>query len=130
MTRLMILAALAAFSLMGQAVTAKPETAKPAEPVAATPVSPVAPAINSAKLWRLVSKTQAIRTQLESSELGRAVKEAEAELQAEQGRLAALCGPGFILDYERDPKSASFQDVVCSPKPKETSAATAPEVKK
>lgn len=131
MKRLTILAAMAAFFLMSQSVAAQAGpphqkltdvAGKPEPAASSTPAPPVAPAINSAKLWRLVSKTQALRTQLDASEAGRAVKEAEAELQAEQSRLAALCGPGFILDYDRDPKSTSFQDVICvkaDPKDKE-----------
>lgn len=126
--RLTILAALAAFTMMGQAnlpVAAKVDEA-PKNPTVAAPVAPV---INSSRFWRLVSKTQALRTQLDATDAGKALKEAEADLQAEQQKLLAACGKEFVPGYQPDTKAENAGDVICVAKPKETPA-PAVEVKK
>lgn len=77
---------------------------------------------STAKLWRLVSKAQALRIQLEQSEAGKAAKAAEDELQAEQSRLATMCGPSFVLGYDQISTSPTFQDLICQSKPPEQAA--------
>lgn len=115
-----VLAVLSAIVMFAQQapVAAKADGSGPA-------VHKVAPTIGTAKLWRLVSKTQAIRQQLDASELGKSLKDAEAELQAEQNRLIGVCGPDFTLGLQQDAKAENSGDVVCVAKPP-----AAPEVKK
>jgi hypothetical protein len=91
------------------------EVAKPAPSVPAA--SKVAPVISTTKLWRLVAKTQNLRQQIDASELGKGLKAAEAELNAEQAKLAGLCGEGFELGLQKDEKAENAGDVICVPKP-------------
>lgn len=133
-TDLTIIAAMAAFSLAGQqgvTVPAKPPYSSPAnvasgsgtvhsDSTANLSIPTIAPALSTSKLWRLNSKVQSLQIQLEATEAAKALKDAQTELQAEQAALSTKCtAAGMILDYDRDPKSANYQDVICAPKPKE-----------
>lgn len=116
------LAASAAFSQEA------PVAAKPPKPTTTTTQS--APALPStAKLWRLVAKTQALRQQADQTQQAKDAKVAEEELQAEQAKLQAVCGTGFVLGYDNDAKSSTYQDLTCQKAPEQTAKADPPKVK-
>lgn len=126
--KLTIIAALAAFSLYSQQapVAAKSEVSPSGSGAVsgAGPLTSVSTIISvplsTAKIWRLNSKVQALQAQLEASEQGKALKEAQAELQAEQMSLNAKCAAvGMILDYDRTPGSPGKDDLTCVAKPAE-----------
>jgi len=115
----LILVVTAAFAQESKKVVSQP----PEKHFTLDKESPVAPTINTAKFWRLVAKAQALRRMADETPQAKAAKDAEEELQKEQASLASACGPEFILGYNQE------QDVVCLPKPKETSAVPAKKEK-
>ncbi len=123
-----IFAALAA-SLLAQSTTApaKPPYTKISDTVAASKVeTSTAPRIETSKLWRLVAKTQALRVQANETPQAKEAAASEAELQAEQQKLSAICGAAFTLGYQEDKSAPNSGDLICVPKPKEQAAATPP----
>ncbi len=128
-----IFAALAAFSLLAQE-TAPPATKVPVKVGApsnlihheSTDNKAVAPSISTAKLWRLVAKTQALRVQANETPQAKEAAASEAELQAEQQKLSAICGAAFTLGYQEDKSAPNSGDLICVPKPKEQAAVTPP----
>lgn len=125
-----IAASLTAFTFDVLHAQQNPVAAKPAEVSKSVTAMAKPPEIGTAKLWRLVSKAQALRAQLDASEAGKAVKDAESELQAEQNALSAKCSAaGFVLGYDDDKASTTFQDVVCKVKPPEQAKTELPKVK-
>lgn len=142
-TKLTILAAMAAFSMLAQ--DAKTAPAKPPYKGMANSPTPVpkewvvtdpnavavAPSIATAKLWRLVARAQALRMQANETKEAKEAKAAEEELQAEQVKLTNACGLAFTLGYQQDAKAENAGDLVCVPKPKEqATAAPAPNKEK
>ncbi len=106
--RLIVLAALAASLVYGQdkSVTAKPEPSK----AGAAP----APKLETAKLWRLLSRAQTLRVQLNQSPQGKEADAADAEVQKAQQELNAQCSAvGMVLGFEQDAASPNFQDLKC-----------------
>jgi hypothetical protein len=105
------LAAIAAFSALAQTQAAKPE---PVTPKVEAPT--VAPKLDStAKLWRLLATSQSLQDQLSQSEIGKKKAEVDAQLQAEQQRLAGICSAskGWMLGTQADAKAENAGDVVC-----------------
>lgn len=122
--KVLILAALSISGAFSQ-VAAKPETPPPATPAAGTPAPTVAPGLNTSRIWRLLSKVQTMRQQLNDSPQGKEVAAADAELQAEQQKLSSLCtAAGFVLGYQSDAKAENAGDLICVPKPKESAPAS------
>lgn len=128
--KLTILTALASFALLAQNQAAKPE------PVAATKITDAVTAVpapkldSTARLWRLLAVSQELQQQLDQSDVGKRLADTRAQLQAEQTRLAGICGAskGFTLGTDSDVKSATSGDVVCvkmPDPPKETKPETA-----
>lgn len=89
-------------------LAAKPEGAKVAPTIAA-------PKIQTSTLWRLLAESQQSQMQLEAAT--KTAKDAQEALTAEQQKLSAQCGDGFMLAIDTDPKSASYKDAVCQLKP-------------
>ncbi len=119
--KLTILAALAAFSLLAQEPAKVPATHAPSASVKSEPP----PMLNTSKIWRLATKAQSLRIQADATEAAKAAKDAESELQAEQVALSAKCAnAGLSLGYDENKNSSTFQDLICTAKPKEQAAAT------
>jgi hypothetical protein len=124
--KILTLAALAAFSALAQTQVAKPEPA-----AAKVEVAMPAPKLDStAKLWRLAAKAESIQAQMDKSELGKSLAETNAQLQAEQSRLAAQCGTGWMLGVEQDQKAANANDLICQKVPDPPKTDSKPEAAK
>ncbi len=121
--KLKLLAAFAALSITAFGQTNNNTAAAKPEPAPAVTVPTAPPAISTAKLWRLVAQTQGLRQQLDATDLGKQLKEVDAELQAEQARLSGLCGANAVLGYDQDKNSPTYKDIVCLAKPPEAAAA-------
>ena len=109
-TVVLILAASAAFA-QSNTPAAKPEAVLPK--VEAT----TAPTIATSKLWRLLAKAQSLRIAANQTKESKAADAADAEVQAEQDKLAASCGPTHVLGYA-PPTSPEAGDLACVTKPK------------
>jgi len=108
--KLTVIAALAASMIYGQEHAA----AKPEPKGAAV----VAPTLSTAKLWRLLSKAQTLRQQLNDSPAGKETIAAEAAVQVEQKKLSDECvAIGKVLGFDQDEKSKSYQDLTCATAP-------------
>ena len=119
--------ALAIPAICQTTAAAKPET----ETLTLKKVAPVAPAINTSRVWRLNSKAQQLRMQLAETPAAKAVAAAEAEVNAEQEALAKQCtDAGFILSYDNNPQSKRYQDLACVEKPKEQAPTPPPTTAK
>lgn len=107
-----IFAALAAFSAFGQNTTAaKPAAAQPEK------IEEKAPAIDTSKIWRLVSEAQSLRMQASQTPQAKSADAADEAVKREQARLEAICGQSYALGYESDEHSPRFKDLVCMAKP-------------
>src|SRR5882672_2812966 len=128
MFKQMILLALSCVILMAQATA---PTAKVTTPPATETNKPTEkpPEINTAKLWRLASQSQALRQQANDTPQAKAATAAEEKVREEQNNLLVVCGPKYQLGYDKDPNSPKYQDLICvdrDPPP----AAAATDVKK
>lgn len=114
--KITILAALAAFTLMGQSasVAAKPEDS-PKIPAAAP--APIVPVLQTAKFWRLFAQAQAARQQANETPQAKAAIVAEEEFKKEQNTLQVACGPTMQLAVQSDAKAENSGDVICQVKP-------------
>lgn len=108
-----------AVALMAQTVPQTP--VGPQKPVAEVK-TPSGPQLQTGKLWRLVAKAQALRQAANETPQAKEAAAAEAEVQKEQQALALKCGTEFVLALDQDSKSPTFEDVVCRPRPKETTS--------
>lgn len=113
MKRIILIAALAAFSLSAQEVAAKPET-----PPATVKATLTTPSLATAKLWRLLSKAQELRRVAAETPQAKEAAAAEAEVQAEQGKLAQVCtAANMVLGFQQDQKADNAGDLICQVRP-------------
>lgn len=79
-----------------------------------------APAINTAKLWRLLATAQGARFAASQTREAKQAEAADEEVRKEQAILADKCGAGFVLGYQQDPKAENAGDIICvkAPEPK------------
>ena len=85
--------------------------------------TPKTPTIQTSRFWRLVAQAQNLRLQANQTPAAKAADAADEAVKKEQDELAKACGD-FVLGYDQNDKSPTFQDVICVPKPPPTTAET------
>lgn len=79
-----------------------------------SPTPPVAPVLNTSKIWRLALEAQSAHDALNQTPQGKAAQAADQAVQEEQAKLSAVCGKAFQLQLDSDPKSSTFKDLICA----------------
>lgn len=78
------------------------------------------PQINTATLWTLVFRAQALSTQIRrgaTPELAKSMGDTMTAYAAELEKLQGQCGQLHMLGYRTDPKTPFAGQIICKPKP-------------